>query len=237
MFTSINKIVHINYILSLVVLVSDDITPLNLTTCRREPPKLLNHARAFPTTPYNSSFFTKISLSKVSNALANSKKTPTAIFPSIKHIHRIYKFSERVSRLQASFKSKLRRRKEIIIYKIIHQSHLYQFFQDPAENIQNRNSPIIHKLLMFPALYTQATIVTAKRSGKILDDILLLQMNTIIVAMLSIFILNIVVLRTMRNAELADRIPSPISRGCDLPMVSFPPHLKENAVLGECMPC
>ena len=35
-----------------------------------------------------------------------------------------------------------------------------------------------------------------------------------------------VVLRTMRNAELADRIPSPISRGCDLPMVSFLPHLE-----------
>ena len=36
-----------------------------------------------------------------------------------------------------------------------------------------------------------------------------------------------VVLRTMSNAELADRIPSPISRGCDLPMVSFLPHLEE----------
>ena len=31
----------------------------------------------------------------------------------------------------------------------------------------------------------------------------------------------------MSNAELADRIPSPISRGCDLPMVSFLPHLEE----------
>ena len=34
-------------------------------------------------------------------------------------------------------------------------------------------------------------------------------------------------LRTTSNAELADRIPSPISRGCDLPMVSFLPHLEE----------
>ena len=31
----------------------------------------------------------------------------------------------------------------------------------------------------------------------------------------------------MRNAVLADRIPSPISRGCDLPMESFPRHLEE----------
>ena len=38
-----------------------------------------------------------------------------------------------------------------------------------------------------------------------------------------------VVLRTTMssNAEPADRIPSPISRGYDLPMVSFLPHLKE----------
>ena len=36
-----------------------------------------------------------------------------------------------------------------------------------------------------------------------------------------------VVLRTMSIVELADRIPSPISRGCDLPMVSFLPHLEE----------
>ena len=31
----------------------------------------------------------------------------------------------------------------------------------------------------------------------------------------------------MSNAELADRIPSPISRGCDLPMVSLLPQLEE----------
>ena len=36
-----------------------------------------------------------------------------------------------------------------------------------------------------------------------------------------------VVLRTMRIVEPADRIPSPISRGCDLPMVTFLPQLKE----------
>ena len=36
-----------------------------------------------------------------------------------------------------------------------------------------------------------------------------------------------VVLRTMSNAELADRILSPISRGCDLPMVSLLPQLEE----------
>ena len=44
-----------------------------------------------------------------------------------------------------------------------------------------------------------------------------------------ILILNkkgIVVLRTMRIVEPADRIPFPISRGCDLPMVSFLPHLE-----------
>ena len=35
-----------------------------------------------------------------------------------------------------------------------------------------------------------------------------------------------VVLRTMSNEEPADRIPSPISRGFDLPMVSFLPHLE-----------
>ena len=36
-----------------------------------------------------------------------------------------------------------------------------------------------------------------------------------------------VVLRTMHIVEPADRIPTPISRGCDLPMVSFLPQLKE----------
>ena len=36
-----------------------------------------------------------------------------------------------------------------------------------------------------------------------------------------------VVLRTMCIVEQADRIPSPISRGCDLTMVSFLPQLKE----------
>ena len=35
-----------------------------------------------------------------------------------------------------------------------------------------------------------------------------------------------VVLRTMRIVEPADRIPFPISRGCDLPMVSFFPIWK-----------
>ena len=49
-------------------------------------------------------------------------------------------------------------------------------------------------------------------------------------------ILNIsVVLRTIRNAELADRIPSPISRGCDLPMVSFPHHLEVAVVRNVCL--
>ena len=35
-----------------------------------------------------------------------------------------------------------------------------------------------------------------------------------------------VVLRRMRIVEQADRIPFPISRGCDLPMVSFFPIWK-----------
>ena len=35
-----------------------------------------------------------------------------------------------------------------------------------------------------------------------------------------------VVLRTMRFVEPADRIPFPICRGCDLPMVSFFPIWK-----------
>ena len=40
---------------------------------------------------------------------------------------------------------------------------------------------------------------------------------------------------TIRNAELTNRIPSPISRGCDLPMVSFPRHLEVEVLRNVCL--